>query len=86
MRKPSADLQHLLSKAGKIFLIAFLVGLLAGCQVAPTTVSKWSPTNTSAQLPSSTPLTLDAPLGSSVFTTTAPLLQPRRSRPWQTCP
>jgi len=73
MHKPSADLQHLLSKAGKIFLIAFLVGLLAGCQVAPATVSTWSPTNTSAQLPSSTPPTLDAPLGSSVFTPTAPL-------------
>ena len=73
MPKVSADFQRSFSTAGKIFMLAFLVGLLTGCQIAPATVSTWSPTNTSAQLPSSTPPTLDAPLGSPIFTSTAPL-------------
>ncbi len=73
MCRPSVDFQRSFSTAGKIFLLAFLVELLAGCQVAPTTVPTWSATNTSAQLPSSTLPTLDAPLGSPVFTPTAPL-------------
>ena len=73
MCRLSAELRRLLSTAGKIFMLAFLVGLLTGCQIAPATVSTWSPTNPSAQLPSSTPPTLDAPLGSPIFTSTAPL-------------
>jgi predicted phosphodiesterase len=73
MCRLSADLQRSLSTAGKTFLIALLVGLLAGCQVSPATVSTWSPTHPSAQLPSSTPPTLAAPLGSSVSTPTASL-------------
>ena len=73
MCRLSADLRRSLSTAGKTFLTALLVGLLAGCQVAPTTVSTWSPTNPSAQLPSSTPPTLAAPLGSPVSTPTASL-------------
>ena len=73
MCRLSADLRRSLSTAGKTFLIALLVGLLAGCQVAPTTVSTWSPTNPSAQLPSSTPPTLAAPLVSPVSTPTASL-------------
>jgi predicted phosphodiesterase len=73
MPKFSADFQRSFSTAGKIFMLAFLVGLLAGCQIAPATVSTWSPTNTSGQLSSSTPPTLDEPLCSPVFTPTAPL-------------
>ncbi|HOV30521.1 MAG TPA: metallophosphoesterase [Anaerolineaceae bacterium] len=73
MHKPSANFQLSFSTAGKIFMLAFLVGLLAGCQVAPAPVSTWRPTNTSGQLSSSTPPTLYAQLDSSVFTPTAPL-------------
>ena len=73
MCRLSADLRRSLSTAGKTFLIALLVGLLAGCQVTPATVGTWSPTNPSAQLPSSTLPNLDAPLGSPVSTPTASL-------------
>ena len=73
MCRLSADLRRSLSTAGKTFLIALLVGLLAGCQVTPPTVGTWSPTNPSAQLPSSTLPNLDAPLGSPVSTPTASL-------------
>ncbi len=73
MRRPSGDLQRLLSKAGKILLVAILAGLLAGCQLGLTAVPTRTPTNTITSSPSFTPPTLPEPSRLPTPSPTAPL-------------